>query len=44
MSPKFIRFALEQSLKRLGTDHVAIYQPHNPRIDVLLQDEHWDTL
>ncbi len=44
MSPKFIRFALEQSLRRLGTDHVAIYQPHNPRIDVLMQDEHWDTL
>ena len=44
MSPKFIRFALEQSLKRLGTDHVAIYQPHNPRVDVLMQDEHWDTL
>jgi aryl-alcohol dehydrogenase-like predicted oxidoreductase len=44
MSPKFIRFALEQSLKRLGTDHVAIYQPHNPRIDVLMQDEHWETL
>ena len=44
MSPKFIRFALEQSLKRLGTDHVSIYQPHNPRIDVLMQDEHWETL
>ena len=44
MSPKFIRFALEQSLKRLGSDHVAIYQPHNPRVDVLMQDEHWDTL
>jgi aryl-alcohol dehydrogenase-like predicted oxidoreductase len=44
MSPKFIRFALEQSLERLGTDHVAIYQPHNPRIDVLMQDEHWETL
>jgi aryl-alcohol dehydrogenase-like predicted oxidoreductase len=44
MSPKFIRFALEKSLKRLGTDHVAIYQPHNPRVDVLMQDEHWDTL
>jgi aryl-alcohol dehydrogenase-like predicted oxidoreductase len=44
MSPKFIRFALEQSLKRLGTDHVAIYQPHNPRVDVLMQEEHWDTL
>lgn len=44
MSPKFIRFALEQSLMRLGTDHVAIYQPHNPRIEVLMQDEHWETL
>jgi aryl-alcohol dehydrogenase-like predicted oxidoreductase len=44
MSPKFIRFALEQSLRRLGTDHVAIYQPHNPRVDVLLTDEHWETL
>ena len=44
MSPKFIRFALKQSLKRLGTDTIAIYQPHNPRVDVLMQDEHWDTL
>lgn len=44
MSPKFIRFALEQSLKRLGTDHIAIYQPHNPRVTTLLQDEHWETL
>ena len=44
MSPKFIRFALENSLRRLGMDHVAIYQPHNPRVDVLLTDEHWDTL
>lgn len=44
MSPKFIRFACEQSLKRLGTDHIAIYQPHNPRVDVLMKDEHWETL
>jgi aryl-alcohol dehydrogenase-like predicted oxidoreductase len=44
MSPTFIRFALEQSLNRLGVDHVAIYQPHNPRVDVLMQDEHWETL
>jgi aryl-alcohol dehydrogenase-like predicted oxidoreductase len=43
-SPKFIRFALEQSLQRLGVDHVAIYQPHNPRVTTLLQDEHWETL
>ena len=44
MSPKFIRFALEQSLQRLGTDHIAIYQPHNPRIETLMTDEHWETL
>ena len=44
MSPEFIRFALDKSLQRLGTDHVAIYQPHNPRIEVLMQDEHWETL
>jgi aryl-alcohol dehydrogenase-like predicted oxidoreductase len=44
MSPKFIRFALEQSLKRLGVDHVAIYQPHNPRVITLMEDEHWETL
>jgi aryl-alcohol dehydrogenase-like predicted oxidoreductase len=44
MSPKFIRFALEQSLRRLGVDHVAIYQPHNARVDVLMTDEHWETL
>ena len=44
MSPKFIRFACEQSLKRMGVDTIAIYQPHNPRVDVLMQDEHWDTL
>ncbi|HEV7239111.1 MAG TPA: aldo/keto reductase [Thermoanaerobaculia bacterium] len=44
MSPEFVRFACEQSLKRLGTDHIAIYQPHNPRVAVLLRDEHWETL
>jgi aryl-alcohol dehydrogenase-like predicted oxidoreductase len=44
MTPEFIRFACERSLERLGTDHIAIYQPHNPRVAVLLQDEHWETL
>jgi aryl-alcohol dehydrogenase-like predicted oxidoreductase len=44
MTPEFVRFACEQSLRRLGTDHVAIYQPHNPRVTTLLQDEHWETL
>jgi aryl-alcohol dehydrogenase-like predicted oxidoreductase len=44
MSPKFVRFAIEQSLTRLGVDHVAIYQPHNPRVVTLMEDEHWETL
>ena len=44
MAPEFIRFACEQSLSRLGVDHIAIYQPHNPRVNVLMQDEHWETL
>lgn len=44
MSPEFIRFACEQSMKRLGVDHIGIYQPHNPRVVVLMQDEHWETL
>jgi aryl-alcohol dehydrogenase-like predicted oxidoreductase len=43
-TPEFVRFACEQSLQRLGTDHVAIYQPHNPRVVTLMQDEHWETL
>ncbi|HEX7832559.1 MAG TPA: aldo/keto reductase [Thermoanaerobaculia bacterium] len=44
MSPEFIRFACEQSMQRLGVDHIGIYQPHNPRVVVLMQDEHWETL
>jgi aryl-alcohol dehydrogenase-like predicted oxidoreductase len=43
-SPEFIRFALDKSLQRLGVDQIAIYQPHNPRVDVLMRDEHWETL
>lgn len=44
MTPEFIRFACEQSLQRLGVEHIAIYQPHNPRVVTLLTDEHWETL
>lgn len=29
-SPKHIRFALEQTLKRLGRDYLDLYQLHNP--------------
>ncbi len=44
MSPKFIRFALEQSLSRLGVEQIAIYQPHNPRVTTLVEDEFWETM
>src|SRR5437867_3259344 len=37
-SPKFIRFALEQSLKRLQTDRIDIYQLHNPRVEAIRKD------
>ena len=43
-SPDYVRFALEESLKRLGTDHVDLYQLHNPRLDALQRDDLFATL
>ena len=43
-SPKYVRFALEQSLKRLRTDHIDIYQLHNPRLTTIQSDELFATL
>ena len=37
--PSFVRFALEQSLKRLGTDRIDFYQMHNPRMETLQRDD-----
>jgi aryl-alcohol dehydrogenase-like predicted oxidoreductase len=37
--PSFLRFACEQSLKRLNTDWIDFYQMHNPRIDDLRRDD-----
>ena len=42
--PEFIRFACEQSLKRLNTDYIDLYQIHNPRIDAIERDDLFDTL
>ncbi len=37
-SESFIRFALEQSLKRLGTDYVDFLQLHNAKMDAIEND------
>lgn len=39
ISPAFVRFALEQSLKRLKTDCIDIYQLHNARLSQIENDE-----
>jgi aryl-alcohol dehydrogenase-like predicted oxidoreductase len=38
-SPAHARAALEGSLRRLGTDHVDLYQLHNPRMDAIERDD-----
>jgi aryl-alcohol dehydrogenase-like predicted oxidoreductase len=37
-SPKFMRFALEQSLKRLGTDVIDLYMAHNIKLPQFRDD------
>lgn len=43
-TPRYMRHALEQSLKRLGTDYVDYYQLHNPRLDAIARDDLFDEL
>ena len=43
-SPPFIRKALEESLKRLDTGYVDLYQLHNPRMPAVESDELFATL
>lgn len=38
-SPAYVRRACEASLERLDTDHIDLYQLHNPRIDTLRRDD-----
>ena len=42
-SPKFVRFALEQSLKRLGTDYIDVYTAHNIKLPQF-RDDLWAEL
>ncbi len=41
---EFVTFACEQSLSRLNTDYIDLYQIHNPRVTALERDELFETL
>ena len=43
-SPEYVRASLEQSLARLGTDYVDLYQLHNPRMDAIERDDVFEQL
>ena len=43
-SKKDIKYSCEQSLKRLKTDYIDIYQMHNPRFDFINNEEVLETL
>ena len=43
-SPSFVRYACEQSLRRLNTEYIDLYQIHNPRLEVIQADELFETL
>ncbi len=41
---EFVTFACEQSLRRLQTDYIDLYQIHNPKLSHLEMDELFETL
>lgn len=43
-SAGFIRRACEESLRRLGTDYIDVYQLHNPRMGAIQSDEALEAL
>jgi aryl-alcohol dehydrogenase-like predicted oxidoreductase len=42
--PESVRAQLEASLRRLGIDHIDLYQLHNTRIEPILADDLWAEL
>jgi aryl-alcohol dehydrogenase-like predicted oxidoreductase len=42
--PEFIRFSVEQSLKRLKTDRIDFWQAHNAKMDAIDNDALWEVL
>ena len=43
-SPEGVRRQLDDSLRRLGTDRIDLYQLHNTRIEPIRDDALWETL
>jgi len=43
-APDYIDGVLLDSLKRLETDYVDLYQLHNPTVDVIQRDDVWEVL
>jgi len=43
-SPKYVRFALEGSLRRLQTDYIDIWQMHNAHLAQIRDDALWELL
>lgn len=43
-SPQFLRYAVDQALKRLQTDHIDILQLHNIHAEQVADDRIWETL
>jgi aryl-alcohol dehydrogenase-like predicted oxidoreductase len=43
-SPEYISRVMDESLKRLQTDYIDLYQLHNPTVDVIERGDVWEVL